>query len=131
MPLGSSRTVFMVLPGPLYLVCLPDLTSTFTSVPPSPTTHAETPSCVICTERVPTRGAWLSHKYSCSSPVSGFNLPTPLTVPKYGHQILPSLSGFASHVMRPGGISYMTYTIFSASSLNCFIQSTHPGRSAG
>ena len=48
-PFGSSRTVFMVLPGPLYLVCLPDLTSTFTSVPPSSTTHAETPSCVICT----------------------------------------------------------------------------------
>src|ERR1700693_2363169 len=45
--------------------------------------------------------------------------------------MLPSLSGFASQVMRPGGISYMTYTILRASSLNCFIQSTYPGRSAG
>src|SRR5580704_10684532 len=116
MPSGSSRTVFIVLPGPLYFVCLPVLTSTFTSVPPSSTTHAETPSRVICTDRVPTRGDWLSHKYSRNSPVSGFNLPTPFTVPKYGHQILPSLSGFASHVMRPGGISYITYTILSASS---------------
>ena len=33
-------------------------------------------------ERVPTRGFWLSHKYSLSSPVSGFSLPTPFTVPK-------------------------------------------------
>src|ERR1019366_455398 len=69
---------------------------------------------------------------SSTTPVFGSSRPMWFSDPMSGIQNLPSLSGAALNGMRFGpGMSYSTYTIFSASSLNGRTVALYPGMSAG